>query len=162
MKFRNNIIYLCIFLYSEVTVFRVNKHIIGIELNIVLNNYLVKPIIQEEKTFVPLRFIAESLGVNVDWNSETKTATLSGNGKTVVFTIGQSTYTINGEEKTLEAAPRVINDRTLIPLRDCAETFDKSVAWNGKGLIVIGDKDTVFDDIENENEINFLLQKLDI
>lgn len=126
------------------------------------DNYLVKPIIQEDKTFVPLRFIAESLGVNVDWNSETNTATLSGNGKTVVFTIGQSTYTINGEEKSLEAAPRVINDRTFIPLRDCAETFDKSVAWNGKGLIVIGDKDTVFDDIENENEINFLLQKLDI
>ena len=33
--------------------------------------------IREGRTFVPLRFISEALGATVNWNSETKTITIS-------------------------------------------------------------------------------------
>jgi hypothetical protein len=38
------------------------------------------PFIQGETTLVPLRFVAQSLGANVDWNNNTSTVTISGNG----------------------------------------------------------------------------------
>ncbi len=40
------------------------------------DNHNVKPIIQNSRTMLPLRFVAESLGCSVDWNSTTKTITI--------------------------------------------------------------------------------------
>lgn len=125
-------------------------------------NYKVKPFIDEDKTFVPLRFVAEALGIAVEWNGDSETATLKSNNKTVEFKIGSTSYIVNGETKTLQAAARVVNGRTVIPLRDCSEAFGKSVAWNGKGLIVIGDSEKVFDDQEDQEKIEYLCDMLDI
>ena len=36
----------------------------------------------------------------------------------------------NGTELTLDAPPRIVNDRTLIPLRAVAEAFGAQVGWD--------------------------------
>jgi hypothetical protein len=36
----------------------------------------VVPFIKNSRTMLPLRFIAEALSINIDWNQETKTITL--------------------------------------------------------------------------------------
>lgn len=40
------------------------------------DNHNVKPVIQNGRTMLPLRFVAESLGCSVDWNSTTETITI--------------------------------------------------------------------------------------
>ncbi len=40
----------------------------------------LQPIIVDDRTLVPVRFIAESLGMDVDIMTLTRTVTLSGNG----------------------------------------------------------------------------------
>lgn len=40
------------------------------------NNKLVVPLIENGRTFLPLRFIAENIGFDVSWNSNTQTVTL--------------------------------------------------------------------------------------
>ena len=125
-------------------------------------NYNVMPFIEEDKTFVPLRFVAEALGITVEWNAADQTATLKSENKTVEFKIGSTSCAVNGETKTLQAAARVANGRTVIPLRDCSEAFGKNVAWNRKGLIVIGDSEKVFDDAEDQEKIEYLRDMLDI
>ena len=40
------------------------------------DNHNVKPVIQNGRTMLPLRFVAESLGCSVDWDSTTKTITI--------------------------------------------------------------------------------------
>jgi len=44
------------------------------------NNHNVKPIIINQRTMLPLRFVAESLGCTVDWNPDTKTITITYKG----------------------------------------------------------------------------------
>ena len=41
------------------------------------NNHDVKPIIINDRTMLPIRFIAESLGAKVDWDASTKTITIT-------------------------------------------------------------------------------------
>jgi hypothetical protein len=48
----------------------------GIESWIDPDNHDVKPLILNSRTMLPLRFVAESLGCTIDWNSTTKIITL--------------------------------------------------------------------------------------
>jgi len=41
------------------------------------NNHDVKPIIINDRTMLPLRFVAENLGCKVDWNATTRTITIT-------------------------------------------------------------------------------------
>jgi len=41
------------------------------------DNHNVKPVIQNGRTMLPLRFVAESLGAKVDWDTDTKTITIT-------------------------------------------------------------------------------------
>jgi len=43
------------------------------------NNHNVSPIIMNDRTFVPLRFVAENLGCVVDWDGTTRTVTITYN-----------------------------------------------------------------------------------
>ncbi|MBR5011133.1 MAG: copper amine oxidase N-terminal domain-containing protein, partial [Clostridia bacterium] len=49
----------------------------------------------------------------------------------VQMTIGASVGYINGEAKTLDAAPIIRESRTMLPVRFVAEAFGASVAWDG-------------------------------
>jgi len=48
----------------------------------------------------------------------------------VAVTIGSTTYTVNGVEKSLEVAPVINNDRTLVPTRAISEGLGYQVLWN--------------------------------
>ena len=48
------------------------------------------PIIRNDRTLIPIRFITESLGGKVDWNGVTKEVTLTIDGKEIKMTIGKT------------------------------------------------------------------------
>lgn len=81
------------------------------------------PIIRNDRTLIPIRFITESLGGKVDWNGVTKEVTLTIDGKEIKMTIG----------KTLEkygVAPIIIDGRTFVPVRFVADELGAAVAWD--------------------------------
>ena len=81
------------------------------------------PVIRNDRTLVPIRFITESLGGEVAWNEATKEITLTIDGKEIKMTIG----------KTLEkygVAPVIIGDRTYVPVRFVADELGAATAWN--------------------------------
>jgi len=86
-----------------------------------------KPVIQNERTLVPVRFVAEALGYTVSWDADSNSVKIDG-GKIVLY-IGMTKAKINGKNVTLDAASTVINNRTMVPLRVVAETLDCSVDW---------------------------------
>lgn len=88
------------------------------------------PCIENGRTLVPLRFIGEALGAKVDYADGVITVTAGAN--TVVMNIGSADYSVNGESRAMEAAPVVVNDRTLVPVRAISEAFDFDVSWNGE------------------------------
>ncbi len=100
--------------------------------------------IRNDRTFVPVRFVAERLGAAVDWDGATKTVTITGNGRTVRMTLGSLTYTIDGMEKTMDAPAETVPSaqgyvRTTVPIRFVAEALGRQVEWDARrALVVIG------------------------
>jgi hypothetical protein len=97
----------------------------------------VAPYIKGERTYVPMRYLGEVLGAEVVWDDAARTVTLTKDDATVVFTIGSTTYTVNGESKTADVAPEIANDRTMLPARFVAEAFGAVVGWDASSQTVI-------------------------
>ena len=116
------------------------------------------PEIINGKTMVPLRFFSEGFGAEVKWNDATRTATVKLDGKTVNITVGKDTMDANGEEKALESPAVIKNGRTLVPMRDIAESLGKKVHWVEGGLIIAGENpETVhsYEWVQDMTEDNF-------
>jgi hypothetical protein len=94
------------------------------------------PWMENGVTFVPFRPLFESMGLQVGWNSTTKTVTGSREGLTIQLSLNQGTATINGQPHPLEAKPRLVKGVTYVPLRFIAESTGKNVEWDGRTRIV--------------------------
>ena len=90
----------------------------------------VPPQTINDRTMVPMRAIFEALGATVDWNEEEQSITSTREGITIYMAIDNPVITVNGEEITLDVAPVKINDRTLVPIRAVAESFEAEVLWD--------------------------------
>ena len=91
----------------------------------------VLPYIENDRTLVPIRAIAENMGFEVLWDSETKTVTVNGNSTELVFIIDSNVATVGGVSYTLDVPARITNSRTFIPLRFVSENMGAQVVWNG-------------------------------
>lgn len=89
------------------------------------------PVIDEGRTLVPLRAVFEKAGAVVDWNQETQTATIQRGSYVVEVTLNQQVLYKNGEAIALDVPAKIINDRTLIPVRAIGEAMDFAVTWDG-------------------------------
>ena len=96
------------------------------------------PVIQNDRTLVPVRFIAESLGYNVEWDPDDNSAVIDG-GKIIMY-IGTNKAKINGQDVTLDVASTLINDRTMVPLRVIAETLNCTVDWFETNRMILVNK----------------------
>ena len=88
------------------------------------------PVIKDERTLLPIRAFVEEIGGQVQWDENTRTSTLTYNDTEIKLTIDSNTAYLNGAEKTLDVAPTIINDRTMLPIRFIAESFGYTVMWN--------------------------------
>ena len=88
------------------------------------------PVIQNNRTLVPVRTIIEAMGGRVNWNGDTRTTTLTYNDGEIQLVIGSNTATLNGENAVLDAEPVIINGRTMLPIRFIAEGFGFNTEWD--------------------------------
>lgn len=108
-------------------------------------NNSVCPLIIDERTLVPVRFISENLGAKVDWEDATSSVVITYNGSTIKLSIGSNIMFINGIQKQIDVPARILNDRTFIPLRALVESLNKKIFWDDRGIIIISDKDNILD-----------------
>lgn len=94
------------------------------------------PVIVNDRTLLPVRAVIEQKGGTVAWNGETQEVTLTYGKDEIKLTIDRPSAMLNGEEKTLDVAPTVMNDRTMLPIRFIAESFKFSVLWDDKAQTV--------------------------
>lgn len=90
-----------------------------------------KPIIENGRTLVPLRAIFEKIGATVEWNGDTQTVTAIKDDVSISLTIDNTTAYKNGQTITLDVPAKIINGRTLVPVRFVADCFGVDVQWNG-------------------------------
>ncbi|MCH5212314.1 MAG: copper amine oxidase N-terminal domain-containing protein [Oscillospiraceae bacterium] len=89
-----------------------------------------RPVIEDERTLIPIRFLFETMGASVNWDDETRTASIEKDGVTVTLTIDDTTAYVNGEAVTLDVPARLINGKTMVPVRFLSENLGYNVDWN--------------------------------
>lgn len=88
------------------------------------------PITESDRTLVPMRFLFEQLGAEVDWDNDTQTAIAQKANTTINFSIDNTTATVNGEQVTMDVPARLVGDKTMVPLRFLSEELGYTVEWD--------------------------------
>lgn len=89
-----------------------------------------KPIIDNNRTLVPLRAIFEALGASVGWDNDTNSVIATKDDTVIFMQIGHNKLFKNNEAIELDVPPKLVNDRTLVPVRAIAESFNLKVSWD--------------------------------
>lgn len=100
----------------------------------------VPPMIYNNRTFVPVRFLANALGAadeNIKWDEKNRIATIQGRNR-IELKIGSKIMKKNGSNVQMDVSPRIESGRTMLPARYVAEGLGYKVDWDGgKGYVII-------------------------
>lgn len=92
--------------------------------NVVLNGqpigFDVQPFVQDKRTMVPVRNLAQALGGHVYFTNNNEVHIIKGN-KNIVMFIGEDKYIVNGITRQMDVPVSVKAGRTMVPLRFVAE-----------------------------------------
>ncbi len=121
------------------------------------NNVDVVPVIVDDLTYVPFRYIAEAFDGTAEWFDETQTAQISVGEQTVTIDMNNLSIAIDGT--LTDGKPLMMNDRILVPLRVISESLGKNVEWFDEGIILVSDNDIQITK-EDTNLIGELLRRL--
>ncbi len=96
------------------------------------------PIIENDRTLVPIRFISEELGAEVDWNASRQTVLIEKDGNSVELKINSKliSYNDGSDYQLSDVEPQLLNEdedgnlRTYVPLRLVGNALDIEVEWN--------------------------------
>lgn len=96
------------------------------------------PVMENDRTLVPLRVIFEAFNQRVSWNMDDQSIT-SGN---IWLQIGNSLAKVGDRQVNLDAPAVIIDDRTYVPLRFISESLGKKVTWDSGNNKINIDDDT--------------------
>ncbi|MBO9607081.1 MAG: hypothetical protein J7639_14070 [Paenibacillaceae bacterium] len=97
-----------------------------------------QPMIENGTTLVQFRPLFETLGLALEWDSETQTIVGSKPGLTLRLQIGSNQATVNGATYELSEPPKLAGDYTFVPTRFIGESLGYDVTWdNSKGAVRI-------------------------
>ena len=84
----------------------------------------VAPFIENGRTMLPLRAIAESIGIKVDWENSTRTAIFT-NGDLVarIQIDGNKVILSDGRVLVLDAKPKIVKNRIVLPITNVSQIF---------------------------------------
>lgn len=108
------------------------------EITVLLNGkkieFDVAPVIENGRTLVPLRAIFEELDMEVTYDNGVITAEKE--GLEIDLSVDSDIAYVGGEQKTLDVPSRIVDGRTLVPLRFVGESTGLTVDYNGETRIV--------------------------
>lgn len=106
------------------------KYPIYVKYNNKLLGFKTPPVIEDGSTLVPMRFLFEQMGADVDWNGATRTATATLGDTAVTFSIDNTQATVNKAPAKMAVPARLIDDKTMVPLRFLSEELGFKVTWD--------------------------------
>lgn len=93
----------------------------------------VSPYIKNNRTYVPVRYLAHSLGVDdndITWTQDVGRVSLIKGETTIVLLIGSHYVYVNKKPTKMDVAPEITNGRTMLPARWVAEALGAEVTWD--------------------------------
>ncbi len=113
-----------------------SKEIIRVFYNESQMSFDVPPTSVNGRILVPVKAIFEKLGATVEWDGITKTVTAIKGDTVIKLKIDSKYALVNGKTVELDVPPKVINGRTLVPIRFVSENFGAKVEWDSTNKIV--------------------------
>lgn len=105
------------------------------------------PVTESDRILVPLRVIFESLGATVRWDDATQTAIAVKGDTEIRISVDNTEMLKNGEVVVLDVPARLIDNRTLVPVRAVSEGLNAQVDWledARRVVITADDSDIVY------------------
>ncbi|MEW9122826.1 MAG: N-acetylmuramoyl-L-alanine amidase family protein [Thermotaleaceae bacterium] len=100
----------------------------------------VPPMLLNNRTLVPIAFVVENLGAEIQWNQSERKATITTTDKTIVLQIDSAAAVVNGSPVSLpdRVPAKLMNyngkSRTMVPLRFISEQLGMDVNWISETL----------------------------
>jgi len=106
----------------------------GSSLRVFVNNnpveFDIEPFVENGRTMIPIRNVAEVLGCNVNWVDPDQIDITEGKTSIKMY-INKKSYVINGVEKQLDVPPSIKDgERIVVPLRFITEGLGCEVYYN--------------------------------
>ncbi len=118
------------------------------------------PIIMEDRTMVPIRAVCEAMGADVYWSDSARSVGIVKNDIKLLLAIDDSLMMVANVENfdalkalvasgnsdalsqsttfvSLDAPPRIVGDRTLLPIRAVCEALGATVSWDADSRTVL-------------------------
>ena len=126
---------------------------------------IVEPKIINNRTMVPMRKIFEVLGCTINWDGETRTVTAVKEDTNITLQINNDKAILKSaddeETITLDSAPVILNNRTMVPVRFIAESLEKKVGWDPETrTVIIIDLEHIEQKIKEELPLAYELSEL--
>jgi N-acetylmuramoyl-L-alanine amidase len=89
-------------------------------------------ILYGDTTMVPVRFITEGIGGEVEWNEAKQEVVIKLSSRVISIRIGSTEAIVDGVRKYIPdgKSPILMNSRTMVPLRFVSEQLGATVDWN--------------------------------
>lgn len=111
------------------------------------------PYIDSDRTFVPVRFLGNALGVedeNITWDDSQGRAALQAGSTRAELTIGKKQIITNGQAKDIDVAPQLQPPgRTFLPARFVCEALGYEVDWQNDKYVLVWPKGQPKPDVED-------------
>ncbi|MBB3110194.1 hypothetical protein FHS18_002261 [Paenibacillus phyllosphaerae] len=101
------------------------------------------PVVIDNTVYAPIKGVFTSIGGDVVWDSETKTAVATLGAQKATLKLGSTNAELDGKTVALTAPPRALNGSTMVPVRVLKEVFALSIVWDAKQravLVTTGDQ----------------------
>lgn len=94
----------------------------------------VSPYIENNRTMLPIRFMAETLGFKVDWDQGTRTVILTDKNNVVKLPVGTKKIIVNGDVYESDVKTVIKHNRTMLPIANVARALGlkdgKDILWD--------------------------------
>lgn len=93
----------------------------------------VAPYIKNDRTYVPVRYLAYSLGVeenDILWDGDTQEVGINKGDTDITLSIGSPVMQVNQKPVRMDVASEITDDRTFLPARWVAEALGAEVEWD--------------------------------
>ncbi|MFD1358996.1 stalk domain-containing protein [Fictibacillus halophilus] len=111
--------------YPEITHHYKNS----IFVNGVYQTFEQDPVIINGRTLVHVRGVFDDLGAEVSWDNKTRSVIIKKDTDVIKLFIDSNKVYKNGKLLQIDVSAKIINDRTMIPLRFISESIGATVEW---------------------------------
>ncbi|MFH5185504.1 stalk domain-containing protein [Paenibacillus sp. TAB 01] len=133
---------------------------IKLQLNGQAVSFSCMPRLIDSTLMVPLRDLSEALGVQVEWDEATQSATATKADRSIRITAGTVQAERRNQPVQLDTAPRMEAGKLYVPVRFFSESFDFNVFWDGPARSVsIADASTALPAVGSAERLQQLLEE---